>query len=129
MRILEALFVKRDAGSGELAVIDLKGNVSGGIVTRLLDFRLDPAERRRATERALGGGGAVTLQELGRALEPGSGVAAVLIEHVWMTAVEDAVGRIGGTPVVNDFVDAATLGDAGPDLLAAIRAGDRAASR
>jgi hypothetical protein len=36
-------------------------------------------------------------------------VAAVLIGHVWATALEDAVARTGGTPVASEFVDATSL--------------------
>ena len=36
-------------------------------------------------------------------------MAAVLVEHVWATALEDAVARTGGTPVASEFVDATAL--------------------
>jgi hypothetical protein len=38
-------------------------------------------------------------------------VAAVLIEHGWATALEDAVARIAGTPVASEFVDATSLAE------------------
>ena len=57
LRILEALFVTTDAESGELVAIDLQSEGAGGIVAPLLSFRLEPAARRRATERALSPGG------------------------------------------------------------------------
>jgi hypothetical protein len=128
MRIRDALFVQRDGETSELAIVDLRGNMAGGIVTRLLGFRLDPADRRLATERALAGPAAETLRALGDTLDPGWALAAVLVEHVWMGALEDAVSRIGGTALANDVVGATTLADLGPDLLAATRAGARAAS-
>jgi hypothetical protein len=124
LRILGALFVASDAETGELAAIDLRGRGAGSSVAPLLGFRLDPAERRRATKRALSDAGAMpgeTVEELGRTLAPGTAVAAVLVEHVWARALEDAVGRTGGTPCVNEFVEAGTLADVTPDLLAAAR--------
>ena len=105
--------------------IDLKGKGPGGIVAPLLSFRLEPAERRRATERALnaagGGLGGESLRELGRALEPGASVVAVLVEHTWIRAVEDAVTRTGGTLVANEHVDSVGLAEHVPALLAAAR--------
>ena len=53
LRILGALFVQRDADSEEIAAIDLRGRGAGSAVGPLLGFRLDPAERRKATKRAL----------------------------------------------------------------------------
>jgi hypothetical protein len=92
-------------------------------VASLLMFRLDAAERRRATERTLARGGvpADAMRELGEGLEPGAAMAAVLVEHVWARALDTAVSRIGGTPVANRFVDATQLADLIPELLAASR--------
>jgi hypothetical protein len=133
VRILDALFVASDPETGELVAIDLKGDGSAGIVGPLLGFRLDPAERRRATERALRPGRrgvpAVTLRQLGEALEPGGAVVAVLVEHEWARALGDAVSRTGGTVLANEFVDRMTLADLGPDLLAAARARGSTESR
>jgi hypothetical protein len=52
LHVLDALFVASDPETGELVAIDLRGG-AGSILAELLDFRLDPASRRRATERAL----------------------------------------------------------------------------
>lgn len=117
LRILDALFVERDGETGELVAIDLAGGAAGGMVTSILGFRLDPAQRRRATERTLASGLGETLRELARTLEPGAAMVAVLVEHVWARALEDAVSRTGGTPVLNAFVEAATLSELAPDLL------------
>jgi hypothetical protein len=123
LRVLDALFVGRDAETGELLAIDLGGHRAGGAVASLLMFRLDAAERRRATERTLARGGvpADAMRELGEGLEPGAAMAAVLVEHVWARALDTAVSRIGGTPVANLFVDATELADLIPELLAASR--------
>lgn len=123
LRILGALFVQRDTESDEIAAIDLRGRGAGSAVAPLLGFRLDPAERRRATEKALrdesGGLPGSTVRELAAALQPGAAVAAVLVEHVWAGALFDAAERSGGTPVANELVDATTLAEVTPALLAA----------
>ena len=127
LRILEALFVGREAGTGELVAVDLRGSRAGGIVAPLLDFRLDPAKRRRSTEKALsdtGGLSADKLRELGAVLDPGEALVAVLVEHAWARSLEDAVSRTGGTPLASEFVDAGSLAKLGPNLLAAVARGD-----
>ena len=100
--------------------IDLQGG-TGGLIAKLLDFRLDPAARRKAAERALGeaasNGMAEMLRDLGRALEPGTALAAVLIEHLWARALEDAVARVSGRTLASEFVEAARLSELPPDLL------------
>ena len=118
MRILDVLFVRRDPGSGDVEAVELQGDGAGGVAAPLLSFRLDESERRRATERALRADAAM-VRELGAGLEPGGALAAVLVDHVWSTALEDAVARTGGTQLASDFVDAAVLAELGAELLAA----------
>jgi hypothetical protein len=118
LRILDVLFVRRDAESGDIDAIDLHGHGAGGVVGPLLSFRLDEGERRRATERALRADADV-VRELGAALEPGAALAAVLVDHVWSSALDDAASRTGGTLLHSDFVDATALGELGAELLAA----------
>jgi hypothetical protein len=119
LRILDTLFLHRDADTGELSAVALRGDGAGRIVAPLLGFRLDPAERRRATRRALAdradGMPGAAVEQFGSMLEPGSAIVAVLVEHVWAEALEDAVSRTGGTPLAGEFVDATELT---PDLLA-----------
>jgi hypothetical protein len=120
LRILDVLFVRRDPESGDIVAVDLQGKGAGGVVGPLLGFRLDEAERRRVTERALATGAAAELlSELGTALKPGAALAAVLVEHVWRGALDDAAERMGGTLLAADFVDATALADLGAELLSA----------
>ena len=64
-----------------------------------------------------------TLRELGDGLEPGAAVAAVLVEHTWARALDDAVERTGGATVADGFVEASELAELAPDLLAATHGG------
>jgi hypothetical protein len=113
LRILDVLFVSLDAETGELLALDLQGR-TGGLTARLLDFRLDPAARRREGTSEL-------LRDLGAALQPGTALAAVLVEHVWSRALEDAVSRVGGRSLASEFVDASTLSELRDQLLRAAR--------
>lgn len=123
LRVLDALFVASDPDTGELLAVDLKGDSSAGMVASLLSFRLEPDERRRATERALRPHGtglpAESLRELGRALPPGESIVALLVEHDWAHALNDAVSRTGGTTLATGFGEATTFAELAPDLLAA----------
>ena len=113
LRILDVLFVAADEATGELIAIDLQGG-TGGLTAKLLDFRLDPAGRRRKGTSELA-------RELGAALRPGTALAAVLVEHIWSRALDDAVSRVGGRSLASDFVDASRLSELGADLLRAAR--------
>jgi hypothetical protein len=134
VRILDVLFVRRGTGADELEVIELKGSGAGGLVAPLLGFRLDRAERQKATRRALAGHrpGAVppdALRAIADALESGGALGAVLLGHAeqetpeapdtWSEALEDAVARMGGTRIASDSVEAASLAPLAPDLIAA----------
>jgi hypothetical protein len=124
LRILDVLFVAADEATGELVAIELQGG-TGGLTSELLDFRLDPAARRRAAERALGDdaseGMGQVLRDLGASLQPGTAFAAVLVEHTWSRALEDAVSRAGGRSLASEFVDASRLSELADELLRVAR--------
>ena len=130
LRIRDVLFVGREPDSGDLMAIDARGRGQGSVVSALLGFRLDPAERGRSTERALRahdrGDQPNPLRELGQTLQPGEAIAAVLVEHVWAHAVDDAVERAGGAPLLSAFVDSTEMTELTAELAAAAaRAQDR----
>jgi hypothetical protein len=99
LRVLDVLAVRRDASTGELDAVEVRSTGAGGLVAPLLEFRLDPSGRRRATERAMSGDGGARVREVGSRLERGETMAMVRVEHVWAAALEDAVARLGGTRV------------------------------
>jgi hypothetical protein len=123
LRIVEALFIGRDAETGELAALDLRSRGAGSLVSPLIGFRLDPRERQRTTERALESAGGDAIRALGAALAPGAAIAAVLVEHTWARALADAVAQSGGTPLSSGFVEAETLSDL-TSLMVAAASGD-----
>jgi hypothetical protein len=127
LKILEALFVASDPETREPVAIDLKGDGGTGIVAPLVSFRFEAAERDRATRRAMdpnrGGLAPDTLRELASALEPGAAIVAVLVDHAWARALEDAVSRTGGSALAREFVDSQRLAELGPDLIAAAARG------
>ena len=52
-KLLDVLFVTRDATSGEFEAVDLGTGGADATLASLLDFRLDPGRRRALTERTL----------------------------------------------------------------------------
>ena len=126
LRVLDVLFVMRDPDSAELVAIERRGRGQGSLVAPLLGFRLDPGERRRVSEKALRADAqSGALRRLGDALEPGAAVAAVLVEHVWVRTLDDAVARTGGKPLASELVDAADLGELSADLITAAARGEQ----
>jgi hypothetical protein len=111
VRIVDALFVGREAGSGELVAVSLTGGTAG-MISKLLGFRLGEAERRTATERALDGEHGEAVRTLASALPPGAAVAAVLVEHAWATTLDEAVRRIGGAEIASESIDAGGIAEA-----------------
>ena len=129
LRVREVLFVGRDPETGELLAVAAHGKQQGSLVAPLLGFRLDPAERGRATERALrahdSGADPNPLRLIAETLAPGGAVAAMLVEHVWANAVDDAVERTGGATLMTGFVAAGELSELSSELAAAAaRAGE-----
>lgn len=116
LRVLDVLFVMRDADTAELVAIEARGRGEGSLVAPLLGFRLDPGERRRASEKALGADASGPLRRLGETLEPGAAIAAVLVEHVWVRALDDAVSRTGGKPLASELVEASSFAELTGDL-------------
>ena len=114
LRVVEALFVRRDADTGELNAVDVRGGGAGGLVAPLLDFRLDEGRRRHATERALSGERGAAVRDLASQLQPGEAMAVVLVEHVWERALEDAVARTGGVRVASELVEGQAPAATGP---------------
>lgn len=117
VRILDALFVGREAPSGELIAVSMSTDGSAGMVGRLVSFRLDGGEtRKRATARALEGHAGDLTRSLANGLEPGGAVAAILVEHTWERVLADAIARIGGEELVSQLVDAAEVAELSAQL-------------
>jgi hypothetical protein len=129
LRVLDVLFVGRDGQTGELLAAAVRSRHEGAVVAPLLGFRLDFAERRRLTERALRAYGRGEepnpLRGLAATLPPGGGVAAVLVEHVWARALGDAVDQSSGSALLSEFVDATELTELTSRLAAAVAASDQ----
>jgi hypothetical protein len=103
IRVRDVLFVGRDE-TGELIAVKVRGG-AGGLVAALTDARLDARRRQATTKRVLTA--TATVAELADALGPGAAVIAILIEHRWDAALDDAVTRTGGRRLACEEVPAA----------------------
>jgi hypothetical protein len=113
MRILDALFVGREPESGELVAVSLTNEGAAGMVGRLLSFRLDASSRASTTKSVLEGRAGSLVSSLAETVDPGGALLALLVEHSWAIALNDAIARTGGHPLVSEFVAAADLLEAG----------------
>lgn len=117
-KLLDGLFVRRDADGAGLEAIDL--GVAGSTFASLLDFRLDPARRRSLTEQTLTehrrGVPRDLIDDLAATLTPGAAILALL--HLGSTAaiLDDEVARCGGQTMIAAQVDAGELADLGAQL-------------
>jgi hypothetical protein len=116
VRVVDALFVAREPGDGELAAVALQGG-TGGVIGRLLGFRMGGSDRAAATSAALAGPSAELIGRLAETLEPGAAFAAVLVEHMWAQAIGDAVARLGGTQASDEMVAAGSLAELADQLV------------
>jgi hypothetical protein len=105
MRIVDALFVGRDPESGDLTAVSMSADGASGMIGRLLSFRLDDHARQTATGQALEGPAGPAVRSLAANLEPGAAVASVLVEHTWALSMSETIGRLGGTELLNEFVE------------------------
>jgi hypothetical protein len=105
VRVLDVLVVGRDDASGELFGIATHGAPTGGSLARLLTFRLDAAERSRATR----GVPADLLAALGDHLAAGEVIMAILVGQEWARTLESSVARLGGTALPSTLVAQASF--------------------
>lgn len=114
-RVCDALFVMRDADSGDVVAIDLASGRADGSFAALLDFRLDRGRRRAATARTLadhpGGVPPAVVAGIGEHLAPGSAQLAVLVAGGAPRALDEAVLRCGGRLAAHEEVEGSALGE------------------
>src|SRR5215208_4379171 len=88
IRLLDLLFVARDAGDGALVALGYQGESLGGIVGALLGFDFDVggvelADGAGTADTEAFGLGQAEVLGLAATLAPGRSAAFMLFEHVW----------------------------------------------
>jgi len=128
IRILDLLFVSKDAESGDLLALDYQGEDLGAIVGALLGFEFD--EGAQPPVPATGDGGhsfGLSREEIeatGASLEPGQSAGFLLVEHVWARDLKRAIRDAGGVPVAEGFLTPEVVAAVGAELAAMAEALD-----
>jgi uncharacterized membrane protein len=120
IRILDLLFVGKDAETGDLLALDYQGEDLGAIVGTLLGFDFDdeqPSEVSEIEGHAFGLSNR-EIQGIAASLKPGSSAGFLLIEHVWARDLKRTIRETGGFPLGEGFLTPETLAAVATELLA-----------
>jgi hypothetical protein len=129
VRLLDLLFVSKDADTGELVALDHQGENLGAIAGALLGFEFEGVARYAPTEGEHAFGmTAAEIQSFGDSLSPGRSAGVLLIEHVWARKLKRAIRDAGGVPVGEGFLTPETVRTVEPELAAMVDAFDREAA-
>jgi hypothetical protein len=112
MRILDALFVGRDADSGEVVAVAMSSTGAAGMIGSLLSFRLDDRARQAATAHALESPAGATVRSVTETLAAGEAIASVLVEHTWAVMLRETIERLGGIELLSESGDATEVENA-----------------
>ena len=107
IRILDFVFLHKDAATGALVRMDLEGTSAEPRVTTLLEGETGddgdewPHEGRGAFQLTAG-----DLREVAQALEPDTSAGFIVFEHVWARGLKQAIADTGGVPFAEGFLSA-----------------------
>src|SRR5215210_4075481 len=123
IRILDLLFVGKDAETGDLLALDYQGEELGAIVGALLGFGFedDGAQPNESMEDIQGhafGLSQMEMQEMAASLKPGNSAGFLLVEHVWARDLKTAIRDAGGFPLGEGFLTPEALAEVGTELVA-----------
>ena len=111
VRVMEVILVGRDGDGEGVTALRLEGG-GGGFVTALSDFRLGHARPQKLT---------AGVEALAAEIGPGRAIVAILLEHRWAAALEDAVARSGGRPLAVEAAPAGAQRELAASALAAVQ--------
>jgi uncharacterized membrane protein len=123
IRILDLLFVGKDAETGDILALDYQGEELGAIVGALLGFEFedDGEQPGGSTEGIPGHAFGLSqreMQDLAASLHPGSSAGFLLIEHVWARDLKRAIRDAGGFPLGEGFLTPEALAEVATELVA-----------
>jgi uncharacterized membrane protein len=123
IRVLDLLFVGKDAETGDLLALDYQGEELGAIVGALLGFEFeDDGEEPDGTTEGIQshafGLSRSEIQGIAASLHPGDSAGFLLIEHVWARDLKTAIRDAGGFPLGEGFLTPETLAAVGTELVA-----------
>jgi DNA-binding NarL/FixJ family response regulator len=107
LRVLDMVFLAKGQDGTVEALEVGEGEDFGSLLAGVSPFAAGNGSRAAAGNGAAGGpadSGVATVQALADSLEPGSGVALLLVEHVWAGPLVDAVAAADGALISDDFL-------------------------
>jgi uncharacterized membrane protein len=128
IRILDLLFVQKDADSGDLIALDYQGEDLGAIIGALLGFEFEgtsgaPAGAAAEAAHAFGLS-SEQIESMGASLEPGHSAGVLLVEHIWARDFKQAVRDAGGVPLGEGFLTPEAIEKVAGELVAMAEALD-----
>jgi uncharacterized membrane protein len=120
IRILDLLFVHKDAQTEDLLALDYQGEELGAIVGALLGFEFEgdlPSDTQEIESHAFGLSQR-EIEEIAASLDPGSSAGFLLIEHVWARNLKRAIRDAGGFPLGEGFLTPEAIAAVGAELVA-----------
>jgi hypothetical protein len=124
IRILDLLFVHKDAETGDLLALDYQGEELGAIVGALLGFEFEgdeqPAGSTGEEERVESHAFGLSVREIegmAASLEPGSSAGFLLVEHVWARDLKRAIRQTGGVPIGEGFLTPEAVAEVAAELM------------
>jgi uncharacterized membrane protein len=123
IRILDLLFVGKDAETGDLLALDYQGEDLGAIVGALLGFEFeDDGEQQDGTTEGIKGHAfglsRSEIQDIAASLNPGDSAGFLLIEHVWARDLKAAIRDAGGFPLGEGFLTPEAIAEVATELVA-----------
>src|SRR5215218_10235153 len=123
IRILDLLFVGKDAETGDLLALDYQGEELGAIVGALLGFEFEeeggrPDESLEGMQGHAFGLSQSEIHDMAASLRPGSFAGFVLIEHVWSHNLKSTIRDAGGFPLGEGFLTPEALAEVAIELVA-----------
>jgi hypothetical protein len=102
IRVLDFVFLHRDATTGALVRMDYEGPEGEGVATLLAEGNGDSD-----AEPASGGAFRLTpgdIREAADALEPGTSAGFLIFEHIWARELKQAIAETDGVPFAEGFL-------------------------
>jgi uncharacterized membrane protein len=123
IRILDLLFVHKDAETGDLLALDYQGEDLGAIIGALLGFEFEGDEQPAGStdgemvESHAFGLSQREIEAMAASLEPGSSAGFLLVEHVWARDLKRAIRQTGGVPIGEGFLTPEAIAEVAAELL------------
>jgi hypothetical protein len=124
IRILDLLFVHKDAETGDLVALDYQGEELGAIVGALLGFEFEDEEQAASSteeekvESHAFGLSLRDIEAMAASLDSGSSAGFLLVEHVWARDLKRAIRQTGGVPLGEGFLTPEAVAAVAAELLA-----------